>query len=193
MSSDLAAAELIRLMTSKKVDDRVKLNAAKDLLDRANLAGKQSIEVGVVQPKTFEDWVGDALIDADADSNIIDAEVVEDETERTESELERWEREEAQSERQREHQRLTRGSRPAAPRNPERDRAEAKAIRAKRDEPEDDGMSAPDKFGVRQDTRKRKVSPSVSTADPHADRYETPRSRRSVSPKRYEQRQNDRD
>lgn len=92
MASDLAAKKLVDLMESPKVDDRVKLAAAKDLLDRANLAGKQSIEVGVVQPKSFEDWIGEAIVDTEEDDDeyaplvlppgredIVDADVVEDE------------------------------------------------------------------------------------------------------------------
>lgn len=65
MSADAAAAKLIEMIHSKKVDDRTKLLAVKDLLDRANLGGKQTIEVGVVQPRSFEDFVGDAVIDMD--------------------------------------------------------------------------------------------------------------------------------
>lgn len=65
MASDLAAKKLVDLMQSEKVDDRVKLAAAKDLLDRANLAGKQALEVTVEQPRSFEDWVGDAVVELD--------------------------------------------------------------------------------------------------------------------------------
>lgn len=81
MASDLAASKLIELMSNPKVDDRVKLAAAKDLLDRANLAGTQNVQIGVAQPKTFEDWVGEAMVDVDPeddDPNVIDAEVIED-------------------------------------------------------------------------------------------------------------------
>lgn len=80
MASDLAAKKLVELMTSNKVDDRVKLAAAKDLLDRANLAGTQNVEVGVTQ-RTFMDFVGDALVDVeedDDDPNVWDAEVIID-------------------------------------------------------------------------------------------------------------------
>ncbi|MEV8265642.1 HGGxSTG domain-containing protein [Microbacterium sp. NPDC077057] len=79
MASDLAAKKMVELMSNPKVDDRVKLAAAKDLLDRANLAGTQNIEVGVTK-RTFEDFVGDALVDAaeDDDSNVWDAEVIDD-------------------------------------------------------------------------------------------------------------------
>ncbi len=90
MASDLAASKLIELLSSPKVADNIKLAAAKDLLDRANLAGTQNIEVGITK-RTFEDFIGDALVDfevSDEDldgvevsakaSQIIDAEVVED-------------------------------------------------------------------------------------------------------------------
>lgn len=79
MSADAAAAKLIEMIHSKKVDDRTKLLAVKDLLDRANLSGTQNIEIGVVPKRTFEDFVGDALVDiGDDDPNVLDADVVED-------------------------------------------------------------------------------------------------------------------
>lgn len=92
MASDLAAKKMVELMSNPKVDDRVKLAAAKDLLDRANLAGTQNIEVGVTK-RTFEDFIGDAIIDVEEDEDgddyeplpaipdvvIEDADVVDDE------------------------------------------------------------------------------------------------------------------
>ncbi|MGN7964910.1 HGGxSTG domain-containing protein [Microbacterium sp. 22179] len=90
MASDLAARKMVELMSNPKVDDRVKLAAAKDLLDRANLAGTQNIEVGVTK-RTFEDFIGDAIIDVEEDEDgyeplpaipdevIEDANVVDDE------------------------------------------------------------------------------------------------------------------
>src|SRR5690606_133969 len=108
-------------------------------------------------------------MDVDESAEVVDAEIV-DEVE-PESDAERWAREDAQRERIREHKRLTAGSRSTPPRDPERTRAEAEAIRA----------------------REAKPRRSTSTADPYADRYETPRSRRSMSPKRYAERQKDKD
>lgn len=82
MASNLAAAKLVELMSSPKVADNIKLAAAKDLLDRANLAGTQNIEIGVTPKKSFEDFVGEALIDVaeddEADPDVIDAEIVEE-------------------------------------------------------------------------------------------------------------------
>lgn len=79
MASDLAAKKMVELMSNPKVDDRVKLAAAKDLLDRANLAGTQNIEVGVTK-RTFEDFVGEAIIDVEPDDDdVVDAYVVDDE------------------------------------------------------------------------------------------------------------------
>lgn len=77
MSADAAAAKLIEMIHSKKVDDRTKLMAVKDLLDRANLAGTQNIEVGVTK-RTFEDFVGDALVLVGDDDDVVDAQVVHD-------------------------------------------------------------------------------------------------------------------
>lgn len=90
MASDLAASKLIEMLSSPKVADNIKLAAAKDLLDRANLAGTQNIEVGVTK-RTFEDFIGDAIIDVEEDEDgyesmpaipdvvIEDADVVDDE------------------------------------------------------------------------------------------------------------------
>ncbi|PYY44013.1 hypothetical protein DEJ03_12665 [Curtobacterium sp. MCLR17_043] len=46
-ASDKAAARLVELMQDAKVPYAVQLAAARDLLDRAQLAGKQEIEMGV--------------------------------------------------------------------------------------------------------------------------------------------------
>lgn len=82
MASDLAARKLIEMLSNPRVADNIKLAAAKDLLDRANLAGTQNIQIGVTPEKSFADWVGEALVDVeeDDDSNVIDAEVIEDDS-----------------------------------------------------------------------------------------------------------------
>jgi hypothetical protein len=49
-ASDRAAAEIVRLMESKDTPHAVKLAAAKDLLDRADVTGKTSVEVVEVKP-----------------------------------------------------------------------------------------------------------------------------------------------
>ena len=64
MASDLAAKKLVDLMQSPTVDDRVKLSAAKDLLDRANLAGTQNVEIGVTK-RDFSDVTADVVLDLD--------------------------------------------------------------------------------------------------------------------------------
>lgn len=46
-ASDKAAARLVEIMQDPKVPYAVQLAAARDLLDRAQLAGKQEIEMGV--------------------------------------------------------------------------------------------------------------------------------------------------
>ncbi len=219
MSADAAAAKLIEMIHSKKVDDRTKLLAVKDLLDRANLGGTQNIEVGVTK-RTFEDIVADVAMDldwdADDDANVIDAEVVE--FDEPETDEERWEREESQHERVREIERMKRGqpSSAAPDLNAQRARQEAEAIRAHAaGELGDDDLlpeqaarrPQPDRFGVTRDTSaedaalrraaaaSRRADKTVraqrgtSTADPYADRYpERSGGRRTISPKRYEQR-----
>jgi hypothetical protein len=87
MSSDYAIAKLVKLLSSK--DERVVLAAARDLADRANLSGTQNVEVTVEKGRSFEDFVGDALVDVAEDDNyrrgraaqaedIVNAEVVEE-------------------------------------------------------------------------------------------------------------------
>lgn len=112
MSADAAAAKLIEMIHSKKIDDRTKLLAVKDLLDRAHLGGTQSIEVGVTK-RSFEDVSADVVMDLfgvdeegdplalTAATSIMDADVVEDEDDN-----ERWEREDVARERAAERSRM---------------------------------------------------------------------------------------
>lgn len=177
MSADAAAAKLIEMIHSKKIDDRTKLLAVKDLLDRANLGGTQSIEVGVTK-RSFSDVTADVVMDLfDVDEegeplaltaaeNVEDADVVEDQDDN-----ERWEREDAQAERAREIARMRR-VRPIPP-DPDLSHERATIERQR----------------VRQE---RKPVRRVSTDDPYADRMADPGSRRTMSPKRYEQRRNER-
>lgn len=173
MASDLAAKKLVDLMQSPTVDDRVKLSAAKDLLDRANLAGTQNVEIGVTK-RDFSDVTADVVMDLDMDEeddpNVVVAEIVPDDEDDDEDEddHERWEREDAQAERAQEIARMRR----ASPIPPDPDLSHE---RAERERPR-----------MRQEPRR------VSTADPHADRYpERSGGRRSMSPKRYEQYRNE--
>ncbi|GGR28884.1 HGGxSTG domain-containing protein [Agromyces mediolanus] len=91
MASDLAAKKLVELMSSPTVGDNVKLAAAKELLDRANVVGTQQVNLELGMPAWEQrllesgavrrveiDWAG---VD---DADVIDAEVV-DETEYTAS------------------------------------------------------------------------------------------------------------
>lgn len=171
MASDLAAAKLVDLMQSPTVDDRVKLAAAKDLLDRANLAGTQNVEIGVTQ-RDFSDVSADVVMDlvdmGDDELNIVVAEVVEDDEE---DDAERWEREDAQHERAKEIARMRRGT--PLPPDPDlsHDRAATEATRIR---------------GERKPIRR------VRTDDPYADRFAENGGRRSVSPKRREERRRER-
>lgn len=90
MASDLAAKQLVSLMQSPKVADNIKLAAAKDLLDRANVSGTQNVEIGVTK-RTYEDVLDEMLVEVPEDVDddepsialrrevVIDAELVEDE------------------------------------------------------------------------------------------------------------------
>jgi hypothetical protein len=71
-AADNAAAHLIEFMNSSKVPFPVRLQAARDLLDRAGL--KAGMEVTVKLARFEEDFAG-LFIDTD---DIVDAETVED-------------------------------------------------------------------------------------------------------------------
>lgn len=168
MASDTAVAKLVKLLSSK--DERVVLAAAKDLADRANLAGTQNVEIGVTK-RDFSDVTADVVMDLDWDEdddpNIVVAEIVPDDEE-DEDDHERWEREDAATERAKEIARMRR----AQPIPPDPDLSHE---RAERERPR-----------MRQEPTRR-----VSMADPYADRTGSAGSRRSMSPKRYEQRRNE--
>lgn len=163
---------------------------------------------------------GDVVMDLDWDGeDVIDAEVVE--TDDHEDDELRYQAEDDGHERLREIERMKRGTpTPTAPDlNEQRARQEADAIRAHAaGELGDDDLRPeqaarlpqPDRFGVTRDTSAEdaalrrsaaasrradktvRVERSTSTADPHADRYpERSGGRRTISPKRYEQRKRD--
>lgn len=160
----------------------------------------------------------EVVMDLDWDGeDVIDAEVVDTDDHDDDDEL-RYQTEDDGHERLREIERMKRGTpTPAAPDlNEQRARQEADAIRAHAaGELGDDDLRPeqaarrpqPDRFGVTRDTSAEdaalrrsaaasrradktvRSTRSTSTADPYADRYpERSGGRRSISPKRYEQR-----
>ncbi len=192
MSSDLAVAKLVKLLTSK--DERVVLAAAKDLADRANLAGTQQVEIGVTK-RTFEDHASDMVMDLDVDEDdeddlddeyddIVDAEVVEDEPP-AETRHDRAAFREALAERRREHQALSKAKRGA--RLTEEQRASA-ARRASAGGPVDepdrpDPWNAPDHNPEERMTREQ-----LMLARERGDSTSSRGSGRTMSPKRRAQR-----
>lgn len=80
MSADKLMAALLKIALNEKVPLQHRLVAIRDGLDRADLGGKTSVEVTVEKGKTFEDFVGEAIIDVEAedDEHVLDAEVIED-------------------------------------------------------------------------------------------------------------------
>ncbi|WP_448232587.1 hypothetical protein [Microbacterium lacticum] len=179
-----------------------------------------TVEKGRSFEDVTADVVMDLDWDDDEDNaNVIDAEVIE--FDEPETDEERWEREDAQHQRVKEIERMKRGqpSSTAPDLNAQRARQEADAIRAHTaGELGDDDLlpeqaarrPQPDRFGVTRDTSaedaalrrsaaaSRRADKTVrldrgtSTADPYADRYpERSGGRRTVSPKRYEQRKRD--
>ena len=87
-ASDKAAAHLVAMMQDKTIPPAVQLAAARDLLDRAGLAGKQELELSANVSVSVWDNIEGILIDVEEegddfdkspdDPNVIDAEVVED-------------------------------------------------------------------------------------------------------------------
>lgn len=77
-----AAGLLVEFMADPDVAVDLRTKIAQDLLNRAGVSEKTILQIGVEQPKSFEDWVGEAIIDVEVadDPNVIDAEVIEDDT-----------------------------------------------------------------------------------------------------------------
>lgn len=80
MQADNLMAALLKIALDDKQPVAARLIAIRDGLDRANLAATQNIELTVEKGKTFEDFVGEAIVDValDDDSNVIDVEVVDE-------------------------------------------------------------------------------------------------------------------
>lgn len=85
MQADNLMGALLKIALNEKLPVQHRLVAIRDGLDRANLAGTQNIEVTVEKGKTFEDFVGDAIIDVaeddDDNPNVWDADVIADDDE----------------------------------------------------------------------------------------------------------------
>lgn len=78
-ASGYAADLLVEMMANPDIDVKTRTQIAQDLLDRSGVNSKTILQIGVEQPKSFLDFVGDALVDVGADdSNIVDAVVIED-------------------------------------------------------------------------------------------------------------------
>ena len=105
-SSGFAAEMLVEVMADPKVELKTRIQIAQDLLNRAGIAGKQQLEIGmqtvrevyanivarsvvdVRGPKpadwdesldgAWEDFAGQRALPASADPNVVDAEIVED-------------------------------------------------------------------------------------------------------------------
>lgn len=79
-ASGYAADLLVEMMANPDIDVKTRTQIAQDLLDRSGVNAKTILQIGVEQPRSFLDFVGDALVDvADGDDpNVLDAEVIED-------------------------------------------------------------------------------------------------------------------
>ncbi|MFJ4224243.1 hypothetical protein [Microbacterium sp. NPDC089695] len=79
-ASGYAADLLVEMMANPDIDVKTRTQIAQDLLNRAGVSERTVLQIGVEQPKSFLDFVGDALVDVadDDDSNIVDAVVIED-------------------------------------------------------------------------------------------------------------------
>lgn len=180
MASDLAAKKLVELMSSAKVDDRVKLAAAKDLLDRANLAGTQNIEVGVTK-RSFEDHASEIVFDAIADddqpalpapSDIVDADVIEDDYEYDDDVQNRFDRRTFTARETADRAREIRGMSVAG----NGDQRSSKDIESRRAQREQPSYTSPEEVHSQRIVRGSMSVPGQSTG-------------RTISPKRYAKRQ----
>jgi hypothetical protein len=84
-ASDKAAFRLVEMMQDKSIPPAIQLAAARDLLDRAGIVGKQEFEVEVKLAK-YEQVLIDILVDVEEEDdhftdNVIDAEIVDDPSE----------------------------------------------------------------------------------------------------------------
>jgi hypothetical protein len=77
-ASDKAAATLVRIMQDTTIAPALQIAAARDLLDRAGLSGKQTLEIGLTTKATWEHVMDEILVDVMDNEDIVDAEVVED-------------------------------------------------------------------------------------------------------------------
>ena len=78
-ASGYAADLLVEMMANPDIDVKTRTQIAQDLLDRSGVNSKTILQIGIEPPKSFEMFVGDALVDvADDDPNVMDAEVIDD-------------------------------------------------------------------------------------------------------------------
>lgn len=83
-ASDKAASLLVEMMQDKKTAPALKIKVAQDLLDRAGLSGKQTLDISVSEKPAWLQVTEDILIDIEEDDDnffpqgIVDAEVVEE-------------------------------------------------------------------------------------------------------------------
>lgn len=90
-ASGFAADLLVEFMASPEQDVQLRTRIAQDLLNRAGVSEKTVLQIGIDPPKSFLDFVGDAIVDLEVStddldgvkvstkaSDIIDAEVVVD-------------------------------------------------------------------------------------------------------------------
>lgn len=73
-AADSAAAKLIEFMNSSKLPYAVRLQAVRDLLDRAGLSKGSEVKVAL----RFEEGIEGLLVDIVPRDDIVDAELVED-------------------------------------------------------------------------------------------------------------------
>lgn len=82
-ASGYAADLLVEMMANPDIDVKTRTQIAQDLLDRSGVNSKTILQIGIEPPKSFEAFVGDALVDVpvdDDDPNVMDAEVIDDDT-----------------------------------------------------------------------------------------------------------------
>jgi len=185
-ASGYAADLLVEFMANPEIDVKSRTQIAQDILDRGGINAKRVMELTVEKGRSFADVTADVVMDLVVDdqdtTDVIDAEVIE--FDESETDEERWAREDQQHQRVKEIERMKRGqpSATAPDLNAQRARQEADLIRR-----HERGELGEDDLLPERAQREAKLTREQLLMERIARSTSSER-RRTMSPKRYEQR-----